>query len=566
MSKYLDETGLVELWEKIKDRSISIKPLSQNDYDDLSLPDKQKEIVYLITSPEKKLYFKDEPISGSGATISIGKTLIENDGTIDVAIPVNGIVTQEAFDELSTDERNNGVWVIQGITPTGALTGVTLEDAISQLYGSLADAKKTLAEAISSKGVETSEDSTFQQMAKNVSKIQAMSGSVDDITDPEEFYQYDRPSDWLPMPQPNDDEIYLLFQLPKGHPSQVAFTITTTEGPYTVEVGTVEDGEFVPRDEGETVPSGTKFEAEWHSSEFGNETSIGHTQCIIKISGTGIKSFIHEQHSKITRSSVYKNWNIVEFLGKLPSCTSLKCGHSSANGALGKLRYFRLIGEASLTTAADMFSYCYGLRAVIELDVSKAISVASLFQYCRSLQAIPKVLNTSKAEGAASLFNGCMSLKAIPPWIDMSNFTNISYFVQECSSLRYFGPTLNCPRVDYANSTFSGCYQLTKVGPISFKRCSSTNNLFSSCGSMKEVLFDPETTGWSGSDIDLRETIMSYEGLIALLNSLPTLTTSGKYRLQLPYTNTAPGNPVSQLTEDDLDIARNKGWNVIASA
>lgn len=59
------------------------------------------------------------------------------------------------------------------------------------------------------------------------------------IPPPEEItedpYHGLRPKDWLPIPMPNEDEMYLLMMLPIEVPSYLAFTTMTVSGsPVTV--------------------------------------------------------------------------------------------------------------------------------------------------------------------------------------------------------------------------------------------------------------------------------------------------------------------------------------------
>ena len=53
-------------------------------------------------------------------------------------------------------------------------------------------------------------------------------GSTSDPTDPVEVYNNTRPPDWLSMPTPADNEMYLLFHIPDGFSSLLAFTVTST--------------------------------------------------------------------------------------------------------------------------------------------------------------------------------------------------------------------------------------------------------------------------------------------------------------------------------------------------
>lgn len=506
--------------------------------------------------------------SSPGGDVQVDKTLVKKDDVIGVATPVERIITREEFDLLPEEEQNSGLWVIQGETPTGGLTGLPVEDAVDQLYGSIADAKRDLADAIRSKGVEVSDEDTFQQMTNAISKSLVKPEEAYAIPDPEKVYRDTRPHDWLPMPEPNDDEIYLLFHIPTGLSALLALQVESSGADYTVQTGTVEDGVFVPNDDvGTSVQSNNVFSTELYAKDYGNETDTGFVQCMIKISvseGTNITSFQHADHPDLYRNVKNKNWNIMEFIAKLPQCTTLKFGNPNAPGGLGKLRYFKLIGPSKLTTAEDMFYYCSGLVAVRELDVSAAKSLSSTFEQCVSLQAIPPMI-APNATSVMSMFTNCRSLKAIPSTIDLSKCTNLNYVCQNCDSLTYFGPKLDCPVSTTINYSFNGCYNLDRIPPIKMPKLTSATSAFETCAAMKQVLFDPDLEGWAGVNIDVKSTNMSYEALIELLNSLPRITGSDK-KLTLPYTNNSPNSPVKKLAPEDIAIGTDKGWVVVTSA
>lgn len=46
--------------------------------------------------------------------VEYGETLVKNKGVVDVKTPVERIITQEAFDQLPSEQQNKGVWVIPG--------------------------------------------------------------------------------------------------------------------------------------------------------------------------------------------------------------------------------------------------------------------------------------------------------------------------------------------------------------------------------------------------------------------------------------------------------------------
>lgn len=104
---------------------------------------------------------------------------------------------------------------------------------VAGAYSAVADMGGTLPEQQNSGGLEAA-----------IRSIPSGGGGPSAPLDPVEVYNATRPADWLPMPEPTDNEMYLLFLIPAGVSSLLAFTVTCT-GSYTVALGTVTGGQFV---------------------------------------------------------------------------------------------------------------------------------------------------------------------------------------------------------------------------------------------------------------------------------------------------------------------------------
>ena len=327
-------------------------------------------------------------------------------------------------------------------------------------------------------------------------------GSSGEPLDPVEVYNATRPSDWLSMPTPANNEMYLLFHIPDGFSSLLAFTVTCT-GNYTVALGSVSDGAFVSVSS-TTVASGSKYEAELFADDYGNLTSDGMKQVMVKVSGTDILTWKPSEHSKKTSPSNFAGWNIVEISCNLPSGTSVACGSSTGNLALRKLRYFAWYGNNAVTNMNNMFQNCNSLMAIPQMDTSAVTNMTSMFNSCYSLTAIPQ-MDTSAVTDMSRMFQNCYSLTAIPQ-MDTSLVTNMSYM-------------------------FFSCYSLTAI---------TLNNT---------------VTGWAGYAISLSDCSLSHAAIVAFFNSLPTITSAKAITLT--------GNPgVSELTNAEKAIATGKGWTL----
>ena len=351
-------------------------------------------------------------------------------------------------------------------------------------------------------------------------------GSTSGPLDPVEVYNNTRPSDWLPMPTPADNEMYLLFHIPDGFSSLLAFTVTCT-GNYTLALGTVSGGSFVASSSVD-IASGSKYEAELFADDYGDLTSDGMKQVMVKVSGTDILTWSPSTHSKKTSPSNFSGWNIVEISCNLPSGTRVACGSSTQNSELKKLQYFAWYGKNAVTNASNMFSSCYSLTAIPKLDTSAVTDMSYMFNGCYSLPTIPQ-LDTSAVTNMSYMFSGCCSLPTIPQ-LDTSAVTNMSYMFIICYSLTAI-PQLDTSAVTNMNSMFNGCYSLTAIA------------------------FNGSVTGWAGYDVSLKDCSLSHAAIVAFFNSLPTITSAKAITLT--------GNPgVSELTNAEKAIATGKGWTL----
>ena len=335
-----------------------------------------------------------------------------------------------------------------------------------------------------------------------VDGIQTGGGSTSNPLDPVEVYNNTRPSDWLPMPTPAENEMYLLFHIPDGVSSLLAFTVTCT-GNYTVALGTVSGGSFVASSSVD-IASGSKYEAELFADDYGNLTSDGHKQVMVKVSGTDILAWDPSTHSKKTSPSKFAGWNIIEISCNLPSGKKVACGNNQQTLALKKLQYFTWIGKNAVTKMNSMFNACYSLTAIPQLDTSAVTNTSYMFNTCYSLTAIPQ-LGTSSVTNMGAMFRSCYALTAIPQ-LDTSLVTDMSYMLDTC-------------------------YSLTSI-----------------------ALYNA-VTGWAGCAIALNECSLGHTAIVAFFNSLPTITSAKAITLT--------GNPgVSELTDAEKAIATEKGWTL----
>lgn len=422
----------------------------------------------------------------------------------------------------------------------------TVKDKLNKLLSTKAD----IGAAITEKGQVVADSDTFASYANKILAIET-SAAPGTPLDPVEVYNSTRPADWLQMPAPADNEMYLLFHIPDGVSSLLAFTVTCT-GNYTVALGTVTDGAFVQQS-AQTLASGAKYETELFADDFGGLTSDGMKQVMVKVSGVDIKTWAPSSHSKKISPSDFSIWNIVEISCKLPNCYSLKIGGVSNHyNQLRKLRYFSFYGTNKIGSAQFMFSECVSLVAIPYFDTSSITNPTYMFYNCVSLLAIPN-FNLSSATEISWMFQNCYSLKSIPS-LYTPNLKSSTYAFNNCYSLTAI-PQLDTSSVTNMSYMFSNCYSLTAVPQMDTGSATNMSIIFYNCYSLTAITLDPSVTGWAGQPISLSNCSLGHTAIVQLFNSLPAITES--------MALTLTGNPgVSELTDEEKAIATGKNWTL----
>ena len=409
---------------------------------------------------------------------------------------------------------------------------------------------KSVADAIRAKAGITNQLVWPEGFKTAVDGIQTGGGSPSNPLDPVDVYNNTRPSDWLPMPTPAENEMYLLFHIPDGVSSLLAFTVTCT-GNYTVALGTVSNGTFV-QSSSTSIASGSKYEAELFADDYGDLTSDGMKQVMVKVIGTDILTWVPSTHSKKTSPSNFAGWNIIEISCNLPSGKRVACGNNQKTLALKKLQYFAWIGKNAVTTMNSMFDNCYSLKAIPQLDTSSVTNMGAMFRLCYAMTAIPQ-LDTSSVTNTSYMFNSCYSLAAIPQ-LDTSSVTNMRSMFRSCSTMTAI-PQLDTSSVTSMSYMFNDCNSLTAIPQMDTSVVTDMSYMFNSCYSLTSIALDSKVTGWAGYDIALKECSLGHAAIVAFFDSLPTITSAKAITLT--------GNPgVSELTDAEKAIATGKGWTL----
>ena len=398
----------------------------------------------------------------------------------------------------------------------------TTADKLAYLEGT----KAAIREAIAARGVDVPEGTAFRAYAGKIGEISGGGGGGGEPIDPEALYRSSRPTDWLPLPEPEDNEIYFLFHVPAAFEGLLAFTAECT-GSYTVEYGTTESGAFVP-DGSVTVASGTAYEGRFAGTEGHSPTQDGMAQLVFRVSGQSLTSWSTAPHSLAEEHS---NWDIVDFV------------------------YFAWFGTNLLQDMTDMFSYCTSLLSVRALDTTSVTDMTGTFYNCSTLRAIP-AMDTSNVTSLYDAFSGCSAVTALPA-MDFGRVENMFGAFENCFSLRSL-PWLTTAKCTEFSRAFIYCGALRMLPPLSVAGSpgeSSFSSAFNDCISLERLCFTDTGSGWSGGYINLINASLSHAAIVELFDSLPAV--SGTMRVMLT------GNPGSaEITEAEKQAMNAKGWQL----
>lgn len=362
------------------------------------------------------------------------------------------------------------------------------------------------------------------------------------VLDPKEVYRTTRPQDWLPMPTPGDDEMYLLGHIPDGLSGCFTAQINWgSSGSCLVEIGTVENGVFVAK---ETInpPKNERFYHSIAKDAYGNITADGYRQYMVRIKGSMSKADLLQDH--MNQSGVYM---LVDAAIGLAANIMLGSSQKSKEAHMC-LRYVRYIGNGGETVGSTTLANCVGLLSVSADKVINRSYSTYMFFSCRNLLAISPEFFISgisynyafSNSGSIALPNKKFALESctamfretnIPKvdgtYIDTSAITSFDFFI-------YNSKTQEAININISSATsFSGAFTLTPFYRFTFAG---------------------ETTpgGWT---IALTSGRMYHDALVELIDSLPVALA--------PATIDITGNPgTSKLTEDEIAVATAKNWTV----
>ena len=246
------------------------------------------------------------------------------------------------------------------------------------------------------------------------------------------------------------------------------------------------------------------------------------------------------------------------------------------------------LNTENLTTMYAFFSNCQNLTNIPNINTSNVTNMNTMFSGCKKIKTIP-MLNTEKVTNMQGMFIECASLIEIPE-LDTSNVTTMTSMFNRCTNLKtvptmntnkvtnmalmfsYSGittiPELNTSNVTSVYNMFNSCRGLITIPKLNFENVTNVSGFLTVAESVvniggfenlgKAYLTD-KSANYSNYGLVLTScSKLTHDSLMNVINNLYDIKTKGckEQRLQLGPTNLA------KLTDEEKQIAINKGWNV----
>lgn len=224
-----------------------------------------------------------------------------------------------------------------------------------------------------------------------------------------------------------------------------------------------------------------------------------------------------------------------------------------------------LLDTSLVTNMQSMFTYCRNLQSVPQFNTSKVTDMSYMFSTCSKITGIP-LFDTTKVTNMQGIFNSCSSLINVP-LLDTSKVTLMSSMFDSCTSLTNI-PALDTSNVIQASRMFANDTKIETIPKLNANKISDIMSILSYCRGLKNFgglenlgMAYSTTVGQNSSSyslfLDSCENL-THDSLMNVINNLYDIATKGckAQKLILGTTNLA------KLTEEEIAIATNKGWNV----
>lgn len=239
--------------------------------------------------------------------------------------------------------------------------------------------------------------------------------------------------------------------------------------------------------------------------------------------------------------------------------------------ACNNLTKMHLFNTSKGTNFTRTFYECRGLKEIPLLDTSNGTIFKEMFQGCSGLTEMP-LLDTSNGTDFYAMFYRCSGLTEIP-LLDTSNGTNFDQTFYWCSNLIKL-PQIDTSKATTFNAMCSRCSKLVEIPLLNAEKVIYINNMLGSCSSLTTLggfknlgkAYTQTTNNLYNYRLTLSDSpLLTHDSLMNVINNL--------YDLNLSYDVANGGTLYAQsliiatecqslLTEEEIAIATNKGWNV----
>jgi surface protein len=385
--------------------------------------------------------------------------------------------------------------------------------------------------------------------------------------------EWQRPSDWLPMPTniTSADQTFVgLHAVIENSDNYCAFSFTTSAGLYQVDWG---NGNVTLHN------SGAIAQYQYNYANISNSTlsSRGYKQVMIKVtpvSGNLLTCNFQQRFVTTPVQNQAYSSGFLECILSMPNASvgqSIIFGGTTIRHAYCEKVDIKTIGNA--TNLQAMFQNCYSLQSVPLFNTTNVTSMINMFNGCFSLQSVP-LFNTSNVTNMSYMFRFCYSLQSAPLF-NTINVTNMSYMFDGCYSLKSV-PLFNTTNVTNMAYMFNGCQSLQSVPLFNTINVTNMANMLSGCQSLNFIpafvttAVTSDFTNFANGSNSLNRIIMSFNRTVALQNCqlskdalVEIFTNLTNRTATTSATIDITGNwGASALTSADRLIATNKNWTI----
>jgi len=367
---------------------------------------------------------------------------------------------------------------------------------------------------------------------------------------------WNRPSDWLPMPTniTSANQTFVgLHAVIEDSDNFCAFRFTTSAGQYQVDWG---DGTV------DLVNSNVTAEHQYDFTNValdGTLTSRGYKQAMITVtpvSGNLLTCNFQQRYVTVPAQTTAYSTGFLDCILSMPNASSgqsIIFGGTTVRHSYVERVNVLTIGECR--NIVGMFQNCFSLQSVPLFNTANVTDMGAMFQFCNSIRTIP-LFNTSNVNNMTNMFAGCNSLKSVP----LFNTTNVEIVFGMffgCSNLQSV-PLFDTSNVTSMTTFFQNCFSLNSIPAL------STAAITTSSGADFSTTFASGANSLNRCQMVFARTVsfascqLSRDAIVEIFNNLVdrSATTSA--------TITITGNwGVTDLSAGDLLIATDKNWTVV---